>query len=41
MSAPWQPNFGFSMTSLDEHPSSFVVDLNAEPTESHSGSRTE
>lgn len=36
MTAPWQPNFGFYMTSLDEHPASFVVDLNAEPTESHS-----
>ncbi len=35
MTAPWQPNFGFYMTTLDEHPASFVVDLNAEPTESH------
>ena len=36
MTAPWQRNFGFFMTSLDEHPVSFVVDLYAEPTESHS-----
>ena len=36
MTTPWEPNFGFYLTTLDEHPASFVVDLNAEPTESHS-----
>ena len=35
MSEPWQPNFGFYMTTLDEQPASFVVDLNAEPNETH------
>lgn len=36
MTAPWQPNFGFYLTTLDDQPASFVVDLNAEPTESNS-----
>lgn len=35
MSTPWQPNFGFYMTRLDEHPASFVVDLSATPLETH------
>lgn len=35
MTTPWQPNFGFYLTQLDGHPASFVVDLAAEPTESH------
>jgi hypothetical protein len=35
MSDRWQPNFGFYLTNLDGQPASFVVDLNAEPAESH------
>jgi hypothetical protein len=35
MSERWQENFGFYMTTLDEAPASFVVDLNAEPQTSH------
>lgn len=31
----WQENFAFYLTNLDGHPASFVVDLNAEPQESH------
>lgn len=29
------PNFGFYLTNLDGQPASFVVDLNAEPADSH------
>jgi len=35
MTSRWQENFAFYLTNLDGQPASFVVDLNAEPQESH------
>lgn len=35
MSERWEPNFAFYLTNLDGKPASFVVDLRAEPQESH------
>lgn len=36
MTERWEPNFAFYLTNLDGKPASFVVDLRAEPQESHS-----
>ncbi len=35
MTEPWQPNFAFYLSRVDDHPASFVIDLNAEPQASH------